>query len=437
MCRFPIMAKLLDVALIVKDEAHHLPVALESMTAFASVTGRICVYDTGSTDGTQEIARSFGAVVKQGHWDNDFSRARNEAIGMCAAPWVLIVDADEVLHGDPAALQRVLRKTSQNVDGLNVRQTNIRDDGVGIGDAWSTRILRRTRMRYLGAVHERPARRGGEPGTLKDISSDVFRMSHSGYTSASLPEKLRRNLPIINEEIDRHRASGRKDLLARAHIDRARTLVGMGEVAAARSDFDRVMELGVSGKQVTWAMEQYAEVLIESGDIDAAQPILSILEDPSTGADPQLVSFLKAQAAYNAGDPVEALRLVRQVDTVTAAVALTRNNQPAIQLRMLAALGAGVHDEALACCLQLMVTYRVANPFGNILMTLWSGRPLDALVEILSEAPADFIPVLVAELAASKHDGPAAASLLAQRHGLAVPAPRAEAARIQLGHISF
>jgi tetratricopeptide (TPR) repeat protein len=55
------------------------------------------ILDTGSTDGTVEIARKFGAKVYHFEWCNDFSVARNQALNYVQGEWVLVLDADEVL----------------------------------------------------------------------------------------------------------------------------------------------------------------------------------------------------------------------------------------------------------------------------------------------------------------------------------------------------
>ena len=77
----------------------------------------VCIYDTGSSDRTIEIAEKWGARVERGYWDDDFSRARNEAVRMCAAKWVLSLDADERVHGNRFLLGRLLREGLAGFDG--------------------------------------------------------------------------------------------------------------------------------------------------------------------------------------------------------------------------------------------------------------------------------------------------------------------------------
>jgi hypothetical protein len=76
--------------LIVQDEAERLPDALASV----SFCDQIVVVDSGSRDGTQEIARSFGAEVIEQSWLG-FAAQRNVALDHARTPWVLEIDADE------------------------------------------------------------------------------------------------------------------------------------------------------------------------------------------------------------------------------------------------------------------------------------------------------------------------------------------------------
>jgi len=84
----------LAFALIVKNEARMLPGCIASIRAAAD---EIVVVDTGSDDGTPDIARDLGARVISYAWNDDFAAARNASLDACTAPWVFVIDADERL----------------------------------------------------------------------------------------------------------------------------------------------------------------------------------------------------------------------------------------------------------------------------------------------------------------------------------------------------
>ena len=82
----------LSVALITLNEEDNLPRTLASVR-FAD---EVVVIDSGSTDRTVEIARSFGAKVFSEDWKG-FALQKNSAIDKCVGTWVLSLDADEEL----------------------------------------------------------------------------------------------------------------------------------------------------------------------------------------------------------------------------------------------------------------------------------------------------------------------------------------------------
>jgi len=81
-----------SLCIIVKNEAHNLR---DCVAPVADSVGDIVVVDTGSTDGTVEIARGLGARVFSFAWVDSFAAARNESLRHAVGDWVLWLDADD------------------------------------------------------------------------------------------------------------------------------------------------------------------------------------------------------------------------------------------------------------------------------------------------------------------------------------------------------
>lgn len=82
-----------SAVMIVKNGAKTIARSLQSLSEFDNVV----VYDNGSTDGTQEIARTFANVhLIEGEFDG-FGTTKNRAASYAVHDWVLIIDSDEVV----------------------------------------------------------------------------------------------------------------------------------------------------------------------------------------------------------------------------------------------------------------------------------------------------------------------------------------------------
>jgi len=94
----------LSVVVITHNEEANIARTLASVQALVSEgKGEIIVVDSGSTDRTVEIAKSFGAKVFAEEWKG-FAAQKNSAIDKATGDWILSLDADEEVERDLAAL---------------------------------------------------------------------------------------------------------------------------------------------------------------------------------------------------------------------------------------------------------------------------------------------------------------------------------------------
>lgn len=109
----------LSLAMIVRNEEVRLTGCLASVLDLAD---EMIVVDTGSSDGTPDLARSFGAQVIPFPWCDDFSAARNTGLQACRGRWILVLDADERLdQRGVAAIRQAIRQEASPGHLLTVR----------------------------------------------------------------------------------------------------------------------------------------------------------------------------------------------------------------------------------------------------------------------------------------------------------------------------
>lgn len=107
----------ISVVVPVRNEAQNLSRCLESLRG----VGEIWVLDSQSTDGTIEIANSFGAHVVQFHYQGGWPKKRQWALDTLPLgyEWVLLLDADEALTPELVAEMLSVLQDS-NVDGYYI-----------------------------------------------------------------------------------------------------------------------------------------------------------------------------------------------------------------------------------------------------------------------------------------------------------------------------
>jgi GT2 family glycosyltransferase/predicted Zn-dependent protease len=106
--------KKVSLCIIAKNEEANLPACLESV---GDLFAEIIVADTGSTDGTKEVAQRLGAKVVDFPWVDSFAAARNAAQRPATGDFIFWMDCDERLD---AANRQKLRDLFGKLNGDNL-----------------------------------------------------------------------------------------------------------------------------------------------------------------------------------------------------------------------------------------------------------------------------------------------------------------------------
>lgn len=161
----------LSLAMIVRDEAHHLPELLGRVLPHVD---EAVVVDTGSTDRTLDVLREHGIEPIEIEWPGSFATARNEALARCRGEWILALDADERLsESELSSVRDTIDSAADGVGGFIFKVRNHTDDftapnwvalpaeeaeAVGARGYVPATVVRLFRsgptIRYVGRIHE-------------------------------------------------------------------------------------------------------------------------------------------------------------------------------------------------------------------------------------------------------------------------------------------
>lgn len=193
----------LSLCMIVRDEIDCLQRCIDSVK---DTVDEIVIVDTGSTDGTLEMAKRYASKLEQIAWRDDFSYARNASIELATGDWILQLDADEYLREEscPELLQAI-RKLDMLAYNLAVR--NHFEEG-RCEIFYPARLFRRMpSVRYTGKIHEQVT-----PALLEIMKSDprwrtdtleTVVIEHLGYMQQSKESKNKksRNISLLTRAL--------------------------------------------------------------------------------------------------------------------------------------------------------------------------------------------------------------------------------------------
>ncbi len=201
---------LFSVVFIARNESKTLPRAMESLKEFMARGGDVNVLDTGSTDGTADIARSLGARVKEvgeifrhtvtpeqadavnsrfiveneapvlraGESYFDFASARNEANAMADCDMVCTMDCDEVIT------RLDIDKVDQYIrEGYTQFEYNFvfshTPDGGELVKFIQSKFYSRVHCNWVGIIHEMVTNiNQSNPSKIKLLEEHEFKLEH-------------------------------------------------------------------------------------------------------------------------------------------------------------------------------------------------------------------------------------------------------------------
>ncbi|MDF1543644.1 MAG: tetratricopeptide repeat protein [bacterium] len=189
----------ISACMIVKDEEKLLPGCLDSIRDWVN---EIVIVDTGSSDRTVEIAKSYGAKALYQQWEGDFSKHRNYSIEQATSDWVFIIDADERFEQeDISKLLQIVNDPEPQAISINVFNYYQQADHK-VTSVNSLRFFRRElNLRYEGIVHNQINIPEGLVITRAPIS-----LRHLGYDldPEAMARKFERTRALLEEQLEKN-----------------------------------------------------------------------------------------------------------------------------------------------------------------------------------------------------------------------------------------
>lgn len=199
---------LLSIGIIFKNEIRCLERCLKSLQPLRDmIPCELIMADTGSTDGSRQVAEKYADLVFDFPWNNDFSAARNSVMEHASGMWYMSIDCDEWLGGDASEIANFVQAdTSYDFAAVNIRnyKTLDLDKSDEYSDFVANRLLRMsTGLRFVGEIHERwPAEKHGNMRLL--LFQRCF-FHHDGYAyidKAASEKKFARNMALLRKKLE-------------------------------------------------------------------------------------------------------------------------------------------------------------------------------------------------------------------------------------------
>lgn len=194
----------LSICMIVKNEERNLAKCLNSLADIRQkIATELIIVDTGSCDGTVEIAKAYTEHVHFHEWNYNFSDMRNISIGYATGEWIMIIDADEVITAATGIVE-VLSDSSllgrHNTLLIRTKDYTKHSDETAFFEYVAPRFFKNDgSFHYQGSIHNQPMMK--EPVWCIPVSV----LNHFGYDSddeSLMAAKVERTAAMLKKELE-------------------------------------------------------------------------------------------------------------------------------------------------------------------------------------------------------------------------------------------
>lgn len=273
---------MISICMIVKNEEKYIEKCLQGLKPLGY---EIILVDTGSTDGTKEIAAKYTGKIYDFEWVDDFSAARNFSIEKAENDYILVIDSDEItIDFDKKKLEKLVQENPKGIGRIIRINEFTRNGNVFRGYERVSRLFNRKFYQYEGIIHEQIVPKQGK-SSFYDIPLTA---EHYGYEG---------NLEVRKNKTERNIALLEKQLLQEKQEEPDKvpyTLYQLGKSYYMQEDYQQANEyfaealyydLNPKLEYVQDMVESYGNSLLEAKDYETAWGLLGVYNEFSDSTD--------------------------------------------------------------------------------------------------------------------------------------------------------
>lgn len=190
----------LTIGMIFRDDIKYIRKCLETMMPLREALNcQLIMTDTGSVDGSRDVAEEFADILLDFEWCDDFAAARNTGTSIAEGRWFAYFDCDQEFDESILEIAKFLKSPDSNVqESASVGIKNYKK----FGDYQTFDVTRSSLVHnfqngirpFESLVHE------SIPRSRTPMELPVF-IHHWGHTDAVHADKINRNKPLIYKMI--------------------------------------------------------------------------------------------------------------------------------------------------------------------------------------------------------------------------------------------
>lgn len=279
----------------------------------------LVIVDTGSTDGTVEVCRGYGARIVEFPWCDNMSAARNQAVYHSRGLWYMSIDDDEWFEDVEDILKFFQTGAYRDFDAATYIQRNyFYESGEGYQDNHTMRMAKCTPyLHFEGRIHDL-LKGMPENGKSAQLLSYVHHYGFVHDDAQKVREKYARNINILLQDVYEYPEN------LRFQYQMANELANSGYYEMAVPFFIR----GISMQKESFGTEFWGRLqavdLVNAArvaDVKSVLPTVALVKDmyAYTEAEQAYFAYLSMEAVLELERHEEALAYYRKYREARAA----------------------------------------------------------------------------------------------------------------------